>query len=154
MLRHHSYTRERLSQLAQRMSQKIYSATVAVENVQVSPPVDRISYDEAQKLEYRPVVRGEQFGPRWTTFWFKVQATVPEEWRGRVDLQWVSFSEVTLWLNGNSAQGLNYDPISWDGAMRPDAVLLRESKGGETVEFMSRWRATACSGNNAHLQNN
>ena len=143
MLRHHQYTRERLSQLADRIAAKIYSATVAIENVQVSAPVDRISHDEAQKLEFRPVVRGEQFGPRWTTFWFKVQATVPAEWRGRVDLQWISFSEVTLWINGCSTQGLNHEPVSWDGATRPDAVLLREAAGGETIDFMIEM---ACNG--------
>ncbi|MDQ3815225.1 MAG: alpha-mannosidase, partial [Armatimonadota bacterium] len=107
-----------------------------VQELQVSPPVDRISYGAAQELTYRPVTRGEQFGPLWATYRFKAKATVPPEWRGqRVDLLWVSHSEATLWINGRSMQGLNHEPVSWDHSVRPDALLVEKARGGETIEF-------------------
>jgi alpha-mannosidase len=86
----------------------VYRATRPVDELLVSPQVDRIPWKEAQGLEYRPAAFGERFGPLWATYWFRIAATVPEEWRGaRVDLLWFSDSEATLWLDGCVAAGLN-----------------------------------------------
>ena len=47
-------------------------------------PVDRISYDEAQRLDYRPAALGERFGPLWATYWFRVRGDrAGGQWRGR-----------------------------------------------------------------------
>ena len=131
MLRHPEYTRERVKQLAERIKDKIYSATAPAEKILVSPRVDRISYAEAQDLKYKPAKLGDQFGPLWATFWFRVTLTVPEEWAGkRVDFLWISWSEATLWIDGKSVQGLN-----WTHGERPDATILPRAKGGETIEL-------------------
>ncbi|MCE9609192.1 MAG: hypothetical protein K8R23_03080, partial [Chthoniobacter sp.] len=91
---------------------------------------------EAEALPYRPAKLGEQFGPLWATFWFKGTAKIPQQWDGRrVDLLWISHSEATLWLDGQTAQGLNYEPAAWAKAVRPDAILRPRAKGGETVPF-------------------
>jgi alpha-mannosidase len=108
MIRHLDYARGRLRQRAEALRNSVYAATRPVDELLVSPPVDRIPWDEAQGLEYRPASFGERFGPLWATYWFRIAATVPEEWRGaRVDLLWYSDSEATLWLDGNVAAGLN-----------------------------------------------
>jgi alpha-mannosidase len=79
-----------------------------VDTLLVAGPVDRISYHAAQELEYRSAELGERFGSLWATYWFRVRATVPEEWRGeRVDLRWFSDSEATLWRDGRVVVGLN-----------------------------------------------
>lgn len=137
MERYPDYTRTRLRQLADRMRTKIYPESVKVTSLVVSGPTDRISYAEAQSLtDFRNAELGEQFGPLWSTFWFKVRADVPAHWAGqRVDLIWESHSEATLWVNGRSIQGLNHNPKSWDGSTRPDAVLLPSAKGGETLDM-------------------
>src|SRR5437879_1249117 len=63
----------------------------------VAGPVERISFEEAAALEYRPAELGGRLGPLWATYWFRLQATVPEEWRGRrVDLLWATTAESTL----------------------------------------------------------
>ena len=86
----------------------MYAATRPVDELLVSPRVDRIPWEDAQGLEYRSASFGERFGPLWATYWFRIVATVPEEWRGaRVDLLWHSDSEATLWLGGRVAAGLN-----------------------------------------------
>jgi alpha-mannosidase len=101
---------------------------VPVDELVVSGPVDRISHDDAQRLEYRPAALGERFGPLWATYWFRAAATVPEEWAGsRVDLQWFSDSEATLWVDGQPVQGLNKE--------HRDAVLVRDANGGEQLAF-------------------
>src|SRR5204863_5358650 len=132
LFRRPDYTRTRLKQLTERMRGRIYSHQIAVESIEVSEAVDRISFQEATQLTYRPVKLGEQFGPLWSTFWFKARVTVPVEWAGeRVDLLWVSHSEATLWIDGRSIQGLNTSP---DGA-RPDALLLDPAAGGERLDL-------------------
>jgi len=70
MLQYDSYTRERVRQLVERLHKKIYRDARPAADLRVSPPVGRISRAEAQTLAYQPAQLGEQFGPRWTTFWF------------------------------------------------------------------------------------
>ena len=126
-------TRGRLWHTEERLSKKIYAARQPVAELLVSPPVDRIPWAEAQRLNYRPAKLGEQFGPLWTTFWFKGQAAAPGEWAGkRVDLLWNSHSEATLWLNGCIAQGLNFDN---QRCCRNDARLRARATAGEKLEF-------------------
>jgi len=72
---------------SQRLRARIFADTRPVNELLVSPQVDRISYDDAQQLDYRPVEVPERFGPLWATYWFRVHAIVPDEWRGeRVEL--------------------------------------------------------------------
>ena len=105
---HTDYTRRRLSQWSERLRARVYAECRPVDELLVSPRVDRISYEDARSLEYRPAELGELFGPLWATYWFRVRATVPEEWRGaRVDLLWYSNSEATLWADGRVVVGLN-----------------------------------------------
>ena len=74
--------RDRLALMSARLREGIYPDSRPADAVLVAGPVDRISWDEAQALEYRPAEIGERFGPLWATYWFRVRATVPEEWRG------------------------------------------------------------------------
>jgi alpha-mannosidase len=123
VIRHPGYTRQRLAQTSERLRALIYPQTRPVDEILVSPRVERISRDEARQLEYRRADLGERFGPLWATYWFRVSATVPEEWRGhRVDLLWLSQSEATLWLAGQPVQGLSPE--------RQEAVLADEAKPG------------------------
>jgi alpha-mannosidase len=93
---------------SQRLRARIFADTRPVNELLVSPQVDRISYDDAQQLDYRPVEVPERFGPLWATYWFRVHAIVPDEWRGeRVELLWYSGSEGTLWRDGRAVVGLN-----------------------------------------------
>jgi alpha-mannosidase len=102
------YTRARLAQTSQRLRALVYPETREPDELLVAGPVDRISWDEAQRLECRPAAIGERFGPLWATYWFRLAATIPEAWRDRrVDLLWSSRSEATLWNGGTVVQGLN-----------------------------------------------
>lgn len=133
MLQHPQYTRNRVRQLTDRFQGRVYRQTVPLARVEVSPPVGRIGFEEGRALTYRPAKLGEQFGPLYTTFWFRVQAAVPAAWRGeRVDLLWDTHSENTLWIDGRSIQGLNH---SGPDQERTDATLLEQAAGGETLEL-------------------
>ena len=132
MIRHPEYTRERLAATAARLRGAIRPETVAPDELLVAGPVDRITYAEAQGLDYRPAEPGERLGPLWATYWFRVAATVPERWAGRrVDLVWATRAESTLWIEGRAVQGLHGN----EPHQRPDATVLATARGGERVEL-------------------
>jgi alpha-mannosidase len=132
LIRHPEYTRGRLAQTSQRLRERVYPEHRDPDELLVAGPVDRISFEEAAALEYRPAELGGRLGPLWVTYWFRLRATVPEEWRGRrVDLLWGTTAESTLWIDGRSVQGLH--GVHPDH--RPDATLLREARGGERLQL-------------------
>lgn len=134
MQRHAEYTRERIKRLGEWLKEKIYAQKRSVDEILVSPQTDRISYEEAMKLPCRPAKLGDQFGPRWASYWFKIKAALPTDWSGgRVDLLWDSRSEATLWIAGRSIQGLNHAKRV-DG--RPDAMLTPKAQPGQILEFV------------------
>jgi len=121
VIRHPEYTRARLAQTSERLRNLVYPELRAPDELLIAGPVDRIPVEEAAALDYRPAELGERLGPLWATYWFRLRATVPEEWRGRrVDLYWATTAESTLWIEGRSVQGLHGS----DRAQRPDALLV------------------------------
>lgn len=106
--RYPAYTRQRLADFARRLRRAIYPAVAPVVAIEVAGPTDRIDFEEAARLDYRPSRTGEPLGPLWSTWWFRVTAEIPREWCGaRVDLHWDSASEALLWQGGRSVAGLN-----------------------------------------------
>jgi alpha-mannosidase len=134
LLRHAEYTRDRIAQLCRRIGEQIYTAHAPAAALSVAGPTERISHAEAQRLRgdaFRPASVGDRFGPDWATFWFRAEFDVPRDWAGsRVDLIWDSESEATLWVNGQSVQGLNTKHGD-----RPDAVLVERAVGGERLSI-------------------
>jgi len=144
--RYPDYTRERLRQLSEKLRARIYPETRPLAEILVSERLDnRISYADAQQLiTFSPAHLGQQFGPLWSTYWFRLRADIPHEWKGRrVDLLWNTFGEGTLWVDGRSIQGLNNEPVGPDGPTRKDAILLPRAKGGESLQFQIEM---ACNG--------
>jgi alpha-mannosidase len=136
MQRHVEYTRDRLKQLVDRLWERVYPEIRPLDSLLVSNQVDRITYEQAQQIrDWRPAKKGDQFGPLWATFWFRGEAIVPQEWKGkRVDFLWSTHSEGTLWINGNVVQGLNSEGgPTFHGITRPDAILLKKAHGGEKL---------------------
>ncbi len=108
MLQHPQHTRRRVQQLVERLRARIHPETLPVRHLEISPPVERISYAAAQELPYSPVAPGRVLGPQWTTYWIRGSVEIPPAWRQRqVDLLWDSHSEATLWLDGRPAGGIN-----------------------------------------------
>src|SRR5215216_2721716 len=100
-------TRRRIVQTASRLHSLARPAAVAPDELLVSERTDRIPYEEAEGLRYRPAEIGEAFGPQWATYWFRLAATVPEAWAGRpVQLVWDSGCEALLYRDGAPLQGL------------------------------------------------
>ncbi|KAF9572872.1 Glycoside hydrolase, 38 vacuolar alpha mannosidase [Mortierella alpina] len=106
------------------------------------PDLKRIPFDEAVKQTFEPTTTGVQFGPSWSTHWFRLKINVPKEWAGeQVELLWDSNSEAMIWsVEGVPRQGLTGDR---GNDRRVEYSLLKKAKGGETVELFVEM---ACNG--------
>jgi hypothetical protein len=77
MLKHTALTIQRIQQFTNRFQKHIRTERVPLK-VEVAGPVGRITYQEAQKLKYRPVTGPMVMKPVWSTFWFPRRGkTVP-----------------------------------------------------------------------------
>lgn len=137
MLKHPELTLQRIQLFATQrgLAGKLYTHSAPVKLAVYHAP-DRITYDEAMKGDYQPAQVGEQYGPFWSTHWFRVEIDVPTAWAGKeVHFLWDSSSEATVWENGSPMQGLTGSGNSWGtpGAIRPEYILTRSAKGGESL---------------------
>ena len=122
------YQRDRVRDVEARLAALVHADRIAVQDLRLAGPVDRIPYEAAQALDFRPVAPGAELGPLFATYWLRIAATVPERWAGaRVDLLLDTRSEATLWLGGRAVQGLN----SSGRQPRPDATVIARAGGGE-----------------------
>ncbi|MDX6636581.1 MAG: alpha-mannosidase, partial [Solirubrobacterales bacterium] len=100
--------RMRFDQTASRLRSLARPESVPPQRLEVSERTERIGWDEAQRLSYTDAALGEEFGPLWATYWFRLELVAPAEWQGLpVDLLWDSGCEATLWREGQPLQGLN-----------------------------------------------
>jgi alpha-mannosidase len=144
MLKHPDVTVSRIRNWARRFLPSIYPERLPL-TVQVAGPVDRISYDDAQNLDYKPTELGLTLGPQWATFWFKLSAEIPAEWRDRdVSIFFDTHCEGLAWVNGQPYQGVNYQhnqPFN-DGG-RTEVILPKEMIAAGKVDLQIE---TACNG--------
>src|SRR5262245_57905048 len=88
---------------------------------------ESISFAQAARAKYQPVDIGWRWGPVWSTAWFHITGTVPQEFAKKpVALRFSSGTEALLWDNGVPRHGLDVN--------HRDVLLLGqdESRGGES----------------------
>ncbi len=91
-----------------------------------------VSYEDAARGTYQPVTIGWEWGPVWSTAWFRVSGSVPRALAGRcVVLRFSTGTEALLWRGGPS-------PQPWHGLdLNRDAVVLfADAVEGERVDLM------------------
>ncbi|XP_042238112.1 alpha-mannosidase 2C1-like [Homarus americanus] len=90
------------------------------------------TFQEVVAQNFSPVTVGDSsFGPTWTTHWFKVHFTVPDEWAGsEVRFRWGSNSEAAVWSSdGRILQGLSTGD---EGSLRTDYTITRNYVAGSS----------------------
>ncbi|MDF3289962.1 alpha-mannosidase [Streptomyces silvisoli] len=97
--------------LAQFIKDAVYSArtpmTVRAWHVRGEP----VPVEEALKAAYEPFSPGTEWGAPWSTSWFRIEGTVPQEWAGR-RVEALLDPGFTGVHPGFQAEGLVYD---WEG---------------------------------------
>jgi alpha-mannosidase len=135
MQKHPDLTRQRIQLFGgdRGLAGKIYTQRAPVQLSVYSAP-GRITYEEAMQGSYRPTQVGEQFGPFWSTHWFRVEIQVPSAWAGKeVHFLWDSSSEGEVWEDGRPMQGLTGSmSLATPGVIRPEYILTKSAAGSET----------------------
>ncbi|KAJ5111391.1 hypothetical protein N7532_001926 [Penicillium argentinense] len=73
------------------------------------PDLQRPSFEEATSHEFTPTQIGASFGPSWSTHWFRIRLTIPEDMRTkeRLEFHWDANNEGLVWTeDGHPLQGL------------------------------------------------
>ncbi|KAL2867121.1 alpha-mannosidase [Aspergillus lucknowensis] len=113
---------------SQNLIGKLFEATNSDENhVKLSvysvPDLQRPTFQEATSHEFKPTRIGASFGPSWSTHWFRIRLTIPQELRDkeRLEFHWDANNEGLVWTeDGHPLQGLTGggERIEW---IIPDA---------------------------------
>lgn len=81
------------------------------------PDLERPSFEQAVKHEFKPTKRGSWFGPSWSTHWFRIHLMVPKELteKEHLEFHWDAGNEGTVWTeDGKPLQGLTGgERIEW-----------------------------------------
>ncbi|KAF2187131.1 glycoside hydrolase family 38 protein [Zopfia rhizophila CBS 207.26] len=106
-----------------------------------SPPdLTRPTFEEATSSKFNPTKVGESFGPSWSTHWFKIQLTVPEDLRDKAHLEfhWDANNEGMIWTEkGDVVHGLT------GGGERTEWILPKKFRDGKEHVF---YIEMACNG--------
>ncbi|KAI1978411.1 Glycoside hydrolase, 38 vacuolar alpha mannosidase [Ophidiomyces ophidiicola] len=129
----------------QNLVAKYFEATNDDENhVKLSvysvPNLERPGFEDVVSKEFRPTRRGESFGPSWSTHWFKIGLTVPEDMRKkeRLEFHWDANNEGLVWSDdGRPLQGLT------GGGERVEWILPDSFRDGKEHLF---YIEMACNG--------
>lgn len=136
MQKHAELTLQRLQLFATQrgLSGLLYPESAPV-GLSVFHAPGRISYPEAMQGAYEPTQVGTQFGPFWSTHWFRVEIEIPTRWSGReVHFLWDSSSEAEVWMDGHPMQGLTGSASMVNpGPIRREYILTRSAAGGESL---------------------
>ncbi len=90
-----------------------------------APEMTRPLFKDVVKNEFRPASKGEEFGPPWSTHWFKIELRVPDNWSyDVVQLEFDCNCEGMVYsIDGDPMQGLTGGK-SWD--RRVEFILPKE----------------------------
>ncbi|KAJ5289199.1 CAZyme family GH38 [Penicillium angulare] len=104
------------------------------------PDQQRPTFEEATSHEFKPTRIGESFGPSWSTHWFRIKLTVPEDMRHkeRLEFHWDANNEGLVWTeDGRPLQGLT------GGGERVEWIIPDEWRDGKEHTF---YIEMACNG--------
>ena len=103
---------------------------LAAEAFQCAEPVPA---KEALSAAFSPVALGWQWGPRWSTAWFRLRGVVPASMAGRhVVLRFSTDTEALLWLADASGTPVPHHGLD---ANRDAVTLFLSPSGGEPVQL-------------------
>ncbi|TPX37214.1 hypothetical protein SmJEL517_g00998 [Synchytrium microbalum] len=110
------------------------------------PDMQRITFQDAIKGAYTPTSVGQEFGPSWFTYWFRLNIHIPESWAGQpVILNFDSSSEGFVWsADGVPLQGLTGGS---GGDRHVDYRLTKQARGGEDFDLFIEMACNGMFGN-------
>lgn len=103
------------------------------------PDLQRPPFENAVSHEFEPTHVGASFGPSWSTHWFRIRLTIPEDLldKERLEFHWDAGNEGLVWSeNGHPLQGLT-------GGERTEWIIPDDWRDGKEHTF---YIEMACNG--------
>lgn len=136
MLKHSDLTLRRISLfLKTELKPKIYGARESLQiEINTTPCKNQ---KEAEKGPWQEVGKGFEYGPAYTTFWFRLSGKVPKDWEGKSVVVHAEIgSERTLWKDNSPFRGVDYEHTDFGfltgGTLPTEGPVV----GGEKVSYM------------------
>ena len=118
---------QKVAKRANEIRNYVYSDCVSLEDIGIFETTEHITPQEAESKNYIPVQTGHCWGEMWSTAWFRLRFTVPDEFRGEpVVLLFDCGGEAVAFIDRKPVQGFDRN--------RDDILLLDPCKGGESFE--------------------
>ncbi len=125
------YPLHQISQRARRLVEQVIRPAVFTERVPLDVSVHQcaepIPYADAVAANYEPVELGFEWGPVWSTAWFRLKGTVPAEYDREFRLLFDTGTEACCWWQGVPYQGVELH--------RRDVQLPPTVRPGEALEL-------------------
>lgn len=118
----------------------------AVKELQFYSCEERISFEQMKETaRFQPATIGQQFGPSWSTHWFRVELEIPENMAGKeVHLLWDCNAEALIYSSqGIPLQGLVGGKSS---CRRADFWITKEAKSKQHFTFFIEMAANGLFG--------
>lgn len=97
-----------------------------------------VAFEERLQGVYQPVSKGEAWGRNWQRAWFRIQGTIPNEWKGRHVCARINLGAEGLVYDADGTEllSLSFHSI-WAGTdFRRDRIhITPKARGGEAVEY-------------------
>jgi len=136
MLKHPDITHRRVRSFVAELKQHLYGESFPL-SVEVNDQ-PAANDAEAAKGTWKPVEPGYQWGPAYTTCWFRVKGTIPEQFDGKT-LRVIADvgGERTVWREGTPVFGVDLEHTDF-GVLSGRAVQLGDqpAKAGEKIEVL------------------
>ncbi len=140
-------TVSRLSRFIERIAKRVLSEEYPLQ-AKYGWSQDPVPFTERETLNYKPVVKGEEWGKAWESAWFYLHGKVPSLWSGSAVVARLDFSGEGLVVapDGRLLQGISDGSVfKWN--YNRDLVRLYDScQGGEQVELWVEAAANALFG--------
>ncbi len=136
MLKHPDLTLRRISQfLKHEIKPRIYGDRSPL-TIEVNETPCK-TQKEAEKGPWKKVERGFEYGPAYTTFWFRLTGKVPKDWEGKEVVVMAEIgSERTLWKDNSPFRGVDYEHTDFGFLTGGGFPSEGPVKGGETVTYV------------------
>lgn len=128
MLKHSSITFRRIGQFIEHeIAPRLHGETAPLKIETLEQP--NLSFGEAKKGDWKEVARGYEYGPAYTTFWFRVTGKIPRHFEGKsvgavLDLG----GERTVWSGNSPIHGIDF--------AHEVLPLAQSAQGGEKVQLL------------------
>ncbi|MCW2503816.1 MAG: alpha-mannosidase [Actinomycetia bacterium] len=125
--------------LRERILPAAYAESVPLSLSAWHPPGEPVPVAAALAADYRNFAVGDAWGAPWSTSWFRLDGTVPEDWAGRRVEAVIDLGFVGEWPGGQ-AEGLVYDaagrPLKGIAPRNSYVPIGDPCEGGEQVHLL------------------